>query len=239
MKRCPDCGASNKEDAQWCGQCLAKFAQDKAETSDSDGASAPPTLEERASARAELSDLLTEPKPKERSGTGTAVSASAGAVHVDEKGITWTCGKCDSVNDFSANTCAVCGATFAEAIKPPEPDRPPRDPNMAALVSLFLPGAGHGYLGLWGEAIARAVISTWAVFVTIFLMTQDGKGTLMAIVFGVIATGLWVVAAHDAFREAAGLTNQVILKRKFFIWVVMGLLMLSVLMVLVTVVGAS
>lgn len=164
----------------------------------------------------------------------------AGAVTVAEDGISWTCARCDSVNDLSESACIVCGATFAEAIKPSEEPRPPRDANKAALFSLFMPGAGHAFLGLWGEAIARGVISTWVVVVSIFAAAQGApQARVMAILFGLVATALWMVAAHDAYREASNTPRLVLLKKRMFLYLVLGLLTLSIVVVFSTVLSAD
>ncbi|MDQ4143744.1 MAG: hypothetical protein M3198_08405, partial [Actinomycetota bacterium] len=166
-------------------------------------------------------------------------TGEAGAVRVDEDGISWTCVRCDTVNEFAANVCVVCGAKFAESIRPPEEPRPSRDPNKTALISLFMPGAGHAYLGIWGEAFARAVISTWVVLVAVFAAAQNvAQAKIMGVLFALVATALWVVAAHDSYREALGMPSAVILKKKFFLGLVLGLLMLSIVMVFSIVMGA-
>lgn len=153
--------------------------------------------------------------------------------------ISWTCVRCDTVNAFDVNVCVVCGAKFADTIRPPEEPRPARDPNKTALISLFLPGAGHAYLGLWGEGFARAVISIWVVLVAVFAAAQDvAQARIMAALFGMVATGLWMIAAHDAYREASAMSHSVILKRRVFLYLVLGLLMLSIIMIFSMVMGA-
>jgi len=180
------------------------------------------------------SPVETSAPPRSFTGTG-----EAGAVRVDESGISWTCVRCDTVNEFSANICVVCSAQFAESIRPPEEPRPAKDPNKVAMFSLFMPGAGHAYLGMWGEAVARAVISTWVVLVALFAAAQSvAQARIMAILFGLAATGLWMVAAHDSFREASGMSSAVILKRRFFLYLVLALLLLSIVMIFSIAMGA-
>jgi hypothetical protein len=117
----------------------------------------------------------------------------------------------------------VCGARFADIVQPPE-ERPVRDPNTVALYSLFFPGVGHWYLGLKSQAIARAIVSSW-VFGIAILAAVAGS-TALAVAFLAAAFGLWAVTAHDAYREARGETGQVILQRRVFIYLVLGLLLL-------------
>lgn len=239
--RCPECGASNKPGAQWCGQCLTKFAS----------SAPPPPPPPESKTRATEGDLAEvaplRPLGNHEDGrddsfkplTTKTQQVGAGSVTVAEDGISWTCARCDTANELSAQICSVCGAKFAEAIQVEEDNGPQRDPNTVALISLFMPGAGHAYLGMWGEALARAVISTWVVATAIFAAVQSAsQAKIMAILFGLIATGLWMVAAHDAYREASKAPKLVLLKGKFFLYLVLGLLTLSVVMIFSTVLGA-
>lgn len=117
--------------------------------------------------------------------------------------------------------CRACGTPFAETLRERE-ERPARDPGTAAMISLFMPGAGHGYVGMWGQAIARAVISIWVVFTALLGAVQRATG--LVVVFGLAAIALWVVAAHDAYQEAQGNSAAALLKGKVFMYVVLGLL---------------
>jgi hypothetical protein len=116
-------------------------------------------------------------------------------------------------------------------MNPPE-ERPARDPNSAALYSLFFPGAGHWYLGLKGSAVARGVLSAWVVLVA--LAGAIAGSASMGAIFGLAAFVLWGIAAHDAYREAQGSPAAVILKSRAFVYVVMGLLMLMIVMLVST-----
>lgn len=142
-------------------------------------------------------------------------------------GITWRCTQCDTENPLDAQICSVCGTRFAEILRPAE-DRPDRDPNTAALYSLFFPGAGHWWLGMKGQAVARGVLSTWVVLVA--LLGGIGGSMLLAGVFALVAFGLWALAAHDAYREARKEPAMVVLKGRLFLYLVLGLLMLMVVL---------
>ena len=56
------------------------------------------------------------------------------------------------------------------------------------------------------EAGARAIISVWVFAVAAVSLLAGGRSNTMSvgITFAVVATGLWLVSAHDAFREARG-----------------------------------
>jgi hypothetical protein len=152
-----------------------------------------------------------------------------GAFTVADDGITWTCGRCDARNDFASSHCSVCGTPFAEFLREPGPARPERDPGTTALISLLCPGAGHVYLGLWGQGIARAIVSGWVALVVLFAALQGGAGALPTILaFGLAAFCLWAVTAHDAYREARGEGEATVLKNKHFLFLVLGLLGMQV-----------
>lgn len=140
----------------------------------------------------------------------------------------WRCSMCDTENPMDRQVCATCNAPLAETLRPPEPERPQRDPNMTALVSLFMPGAGHAYLGMWGQAVARGVISIWVVFTALVGAIHGSR--LLGVTFGSAAVALWALAAHDAYREAAGTPDAVLLKGRIFLYVVLGLLVLLMVM---------
>ena len=181
----------------------------------------------------------TPPPPPPPSGGDTSPASAAGgsaaavaertrgAFTITETGIVWTCTRCETVNPLDASVCSVCGTTFADVIRPPD-DRPEREPNTVAMYSLFFPGAGHWHLGLTGQAVARGVLSVWVVLVAV--LAGVAGSVLMAVVFGLAALGLWIVAAHDAYREARHESTAVILKGRTFLYLVLGLLLLMVVL---------
>lgn len=244
-KRCPHCGGSNPVDAEWCGQCLERFTPKPAPEPEPAAASAPAQVAPAApdvtavgvAAPLAPPDGTVPGEASLRPPPAAAVGVTRGAFTVREHGVVWTCPRCDNENPLDSQVCEVCGTTFAEIARP-KVERPERDPGTAALYSLFLPGAGHAYLGLWGQAIARAVLSVWVVFVALLSMIQRGPGSgAIGVVFSIAATALWGLAAHDAYREARHEESMVILKGKVFLYLVLGLLV--VLMVLLTSAGLS
>lgn len=233
-KRCPHCGGLNPADADWCGQCLERFTPPPVEEPEAEPVVAPVgTAETGAEAQA------APVTPRTAAGiAATAVGTTHGVFTVREHGVVWTCSRCDNENPLEAQVCEVCGTKMADVVEPP-PQRPERDPGTAAMVSLFFPGAGHGYLGLWGQAVARGVLHLWVLMVVLVSLVQRGEGgsTLIGIVFALVATALWAASAHDAYREARKEPNQALIKGKVFLYLVLGLLML--LMVMLTASGLS
>ena len=96
---------------------------------------------------------------------------------------------------------------------------------MVALISLFWPGAGHGYLGDSGQAISRGIVSFWVLVVAAVTYAQSGLG-VMTLLFGTISFGFWAVTADDAFQEASNAPNKVILRGKYLVDLVVGILFL-------------
>lgn len=204
--RCPSCGARNAPGAAWCGQCLQRF-------------DAPP------------------PPPPPPGATRTAAPPAApaevkagverGSFRSTEQGILWRCSACETENPLDSPSCSVCGTSFADALRPPAPPRPERDPGTVAMVSLFFPGAGHAYLGMWSQAIARGAVSLWVALTALFFATAGKNGsTPLAALYALAAFALWVVAAHDAYREATHAQRQVLLQGRRFTYLVLGLMML-------------
>lgn len=238
-KRCPHCGGSNPIKAEWCGQCLERFAEPEPEPVPEAIAEAPASVQGAegdvalaAGVRAApAAPAPTDPPaPAAPPPPSAAVGTTHGAFTVREHGVVWTCDRCDTENPLDSPVCEICGTSFAEVMRP-KVDRPERDPGMAAMVSLFFPGAGHAYLGMWGQAIARGVLSLWVLFVVLVSVLQRGAGsTLIAVVFALVAFALWAVAAHDAYREAQQRGSAVLLKGKVFLYLVLGLLGLLMLL---------
>lgn len=172
--------------------------------------------------------------PQSPGGLPEGTVIKKGAVKATPEGFFWDCPVCDAENPMEITVCKVCGASLSSALRPPDKERPERDPGTAALISLFLPGAGHAYLGLWGDAVARAVTSLWVSAIVAISLVQGPNARFMAIVFGLAATALWFAGAHDAFQEASGRSSQQLLKGRAFMWVTIGLLLLLMAMVIFT-----
>ena len=235
--RCPHCGALNRAEAEWCGQCYARLVEPEPEPDPEpvvDAVAPPGPPPEVPPAASEPGAAALAPGTIPESAIGT----QRGAFKVTETGIVWTCSRCEAENPIDERFCVVCGALFAETVRP-KVERVQRDPGTATLISLFFPGAGHAYLGLWGQGVARAALSLWAIFVVVVSISQRGENGSMtvAIIFGLIATALWAITAHDAYREARFEENAVLLKGRAFLYLVLGMLML--LMILLTVSGLS
>lgn len=215
--RCPSCGAKNAPGAEWCGQCLKRFQAPPPPPPAAAPAEAPATPAPATGSQpaAPATDQPIKPGV-ERAGFRST-----------EEGILWRCSSCENENPLESPACSVCGTAFADSMRPPGPERPQRDPGATAMISLFFPGAGHAYLGMWAQAIARAVVSAWVTLMAVFFAIGGKSGSMpAAILYGLVAFGLWAITAHDAFREASGEPRQTLLQGRRFTYLVLGLLML-------------
>jgi ribosomal protein L40E len=238
-QRCDSCGGLNPPRAEWCGQCLTRFAMwDPAPDS---GEPVEPYESPRMPPSTQF-DPLTAPElpgspaanPTETPPSRSLRPVGGGAFRVTGSEVLWSCSTCGGENSLAARTCQTCGTSFATVVSTREPARAGGDPNTAALLSLFLPGAGHAYLGHMGQAIARAVMSMWVVGVTLIAMFSGGGRTsmLLSVCYGISAAGLWLAAAHDAYREAKDQSSLVLLSGRRFLYVTLGLV--GVLFVVMT-----
>jgi hypothetical protein len=209
---CSECGASNPAGAEWCGQCLRRFAPEPPQ---------PPWPQQ-------------PPGPPQRPGPRRA---SRGPFEVTGDVVTWTCAVCHSDNQLAFSECAACGAPLAATLRPPV-ERRGRDPGTAALLSLFAPGAGHAYVGSWGHAAARAVTILWVGCVALIFAVEHGVLGPLSLLFEAAAGGLWLIAAHDAYREAQGDSGAVLLRGHTHMWVFVGLVLASVVATLVSATAA-
>ena len=160
------------------------------------------------------------------------VGKKRGAFKVTAEGIVWTCKSCDTENPLALQVCSVCGTQFANTLRDEKATRIERDPGTVAMVSLFMPGAGHAYMGMWGQAIARGILQLWVLFTALMGALQKGGSNVIVMVFGFAALVFWMLSAHDAYREASHEPKAVILKGRMFMYVVLGLLMLLIVLLM-------
>lgn len=226
--RCPDCGALNPEGAEWCGQCHRRFRAPEPPRAPAPPAAVPPPASTPVERPAVSDTPSGEVDP-------AVVGTRRGAFEVTDVGIQWTCAVCESQNPIEVEVCSACGAPFADTVRDKRAESITGDPNNAAMYSLFLPGAGHAYLGLWGDAIARAVISLFTL--TVAVTSFFGEAPLVVAVFGLLSFALWIVAAHDAYREARHESGRVIIRTRHYGYVMLAILGVLFVMLMVTYLG--
>jgi hypothetical protein len=177
-------------------------------------------------------------------------AAEASAVIVDERPaavsreqpaaseLTWPCPSCDTQNPIELDACRVCGTTFASLMR--HDDRPPVvDPRDAFVRSLAFPGLGHRAIGRAGDGIARAVLFLMALAIAIVALLSGATVPAVAsvaLLFGTIAIATYVGTAFEAARMARG--GRAVLSSRAILWILVGLLMGSVLILSLLVVSA-
>jgi hypothetical protein len=243
--RCPSCGGLNPEKADWCGQCLRRFTPPPAPgPAVPEGApvepadpSVPNEMDPAASIQPPLylvetlptaADAAPKPHAQAAMHAPPGVNTQRGPFTVSDRGVTWACATCGSVNAMESEICSACGSTLHATLAPDEDgNRKDRDPRLTAMVSLAYPGVGHAYLGMWGQAVARVTIATWILAAVIAGLSVEAAGArVLAVVFVLVALGMWGVSAHDAYREAQRQQRLTILKGRMFLYLVVGLLAL-------------
>jgi len=115
------------------------------------------------------------------------------------------CAECSSEVSDKAVACPRCGAPVAGAS--PVNVRTARNPGVAAVLSLFIPGAGQIYNGEIGKGMGflGAVIALWAfwsVFSTYAAFSSTASS--MTWIFGLATVGICIWAITDAYHHTAG-----------------------------------
>ena len=198
-RRCPACGALVADDAAWCGQCYTDLRE--------------PELRQTAPVGAEAG-LPAPPQARVDGAEGPAPW--------------WPCRACGGRNPIELDACSTCGTPFAQLMRE-ESARPDVAPRDAVAWSLVFPGLGHRLVGRPFDGLARGVL-----FVVSFVMALlvGFGGVRSGVSFGVFAlfllTALVVYAgtAYEAHRLASG--GELLLSSRTLLWVLVGVIMLSV-----------
>ena len=228
--RCRHCGGLNPASAEWCGQCMRRFLAPPPPPPSPplEPTSAVPDEGPRGAIAAGLrhkASRASAPVIDDEVDEASVYAVEHGPFTVVGETVAWRCIQCGTSNHIDVVVCSVCGGTFATTVAEPELRRP-SDPNTAALLSMLFPGVGHAYIGDWGAAIARSVLGLWVGALALVMIVSDGiPGSIgLAIVFGFAAAGLWLIAAHDAYRSSGGQEALVILRGRRYLYVTVGLL---------------
>ena len=215
--RCPRCGALASADATWCGQCFGSLA----------------SVEE------------ARPAADDRPATGPSAAPTEGAAAVATKdrpapSATWPCPVCQTDNPIERDTCRACGTSFATLLRD-EPRPRTVDPRDAFVRSLLFPGLGHRMIGRGGDGLARAVLVLMTLAIAaVTIASGRGGGSGVAAVgalFGALALVAYLGTAFEAARMARGRPAAV--TSRGILWIVVGLLIGSVLILALLVVSAG
>ena len=211
-RRCPSCDALVAPDAEWCGQCFADLrSRDEAQPA----SAAPPA----------------------RGGTaedGDDVAAS----DVDARAW-WPCAVCGARNPIELDACARCGTPFADLMRD-APEVKSAEPKEALAWSLIFPGLGHRAAGRPLDGLARGVLFGVS-FAMALLMgvagVRSGPTFGVFVLFLVTALVVYGGSAYEAYRIAEG--GDVLISSRALLWVLVGLILLSVVMLALAVASAS
>jgi TM2 domain-containing membrane protein YozV len=103
------------------------------------------------------------------------------------------CRDCGAQISERAEICPECGIRQKEPAQQESNQRREKDPGLAALASLIIPGAGQVYNG----QIAKGIIG--GVVTLVFAITMVGL---------VVAVPLWLYLIYDAYRTAQSLNHD-------------------------------
>jgi len=216
-RRCPSCGALASADATWCGQCFAPLA-----------------------AADEPHPPAEGQRPAERAATpGDASSSTVATRERRPAAATWPCPVCETDNPIERDACSACGTSFAALLRD-EPRPRSVDPRDAFVRSLAFPGLGHRMIGRGGDGLARAVLVLMTLSIAAVAIASGGGGSAVVgigALFGSIALAAYLGTAFEAARMARG--RPALVSSRGLLWIVVGLLMGSVLILALLVISAG
>jgi ribosomal protein L40E len=145
----------------------------------------------------------------------------------------WSCAVCGTTNPLAESNCAACGTSIFETFAADQSE--PSNPRSAVLRGLLLPGFGHGVAGqtLLGATVAALVV----VAMTLGIMLLVHGAVTAGILLVLIAVGVWVVGAADAYRWARGEQAEVVLRPRV-LTVLVGVVFVVLIVVAVSTQGA-
>jgi len=222
-RRCPNCGGLVSADAEWCGQCYARL--DRPGGTESAPQAAPQVAEPIQPAAVPPAQV-----PMPRQTTVDPGGGGEGPIRRTERGLVWTCPRCDLENPIESRICTRCGARFESLFATPE-ERPRVDPGRVARLSLLFPGAGHIAAGRVADGVARAVVFAWIALTVLAILVMRGgfrPGPLLPVVVMYLgaAAAVYGITAVDARRAAEG--EPPLLSSRILMYGVGALILLTV-----------
>jgi len=212
-RRCPNCRALVAPGVEWCGQCFADLRPvDR-------------LVDEEPSA------LGTVPAPRRPVDEGEEPAAGEGAW--------WPCAVCGARNPIELDACARCGTPFAELMRD-APEQRHAEPKEALAWSLIFPGLGHRMAGRPLDGLARGVLFGMSFAMALLLGVagvRSGPTFAVFALFLVTALVVYAGSAYEAYRIADG--GDVLIGSRPLLWVLVGLILLSVVMLALAVASAS
>lgn len=228
-RRCPHCGGLVSAEAEWCGQCLRRLE-------DPPAARPPDPVEEPAAPPPDQTPAVEDPSPAADEPSATGPVRAGGAEPV------WRCPRCDTDNDLELDVCRRCGTSFGELLRADQRPPPPAPPGRTVGLSLLFPGVGHIAAGRTADGVARAVVFGYALVTGLAALLGRGGGglgplTSLVSVSLLVAAALYVLTAVDAARLARG--EDQLVSSRFLLYGWVGLVIFSVVILVVTGIGAG
>jgi len=161
------------------------------------------------------------------------------AVRVEGEGAWWPCAVCGARNPIELDACARCGTPFAELMRD-APEQRYAEPKEALAWSLIFPGLGHRVAGRPLDGLARGVLFGMSFGMALLLGVagvRSGPTFAVFALFLVTALVVYAGSAYEAYRIADG--GDVLIGSRPLLWVLVGLILLSVVMLALAVASAS
>lgn len=232
--RCPACGATNSDRADWCTQCFRELraaeSSGPAATADAGGPASPPGPagaastsppgQEGAAAASPPGPDAASPAEVGAGGEGdgaTPTSTGQRDVRTVDGEVEWRCARCDAWNPLVVASCVTCGAErqgFGDPARPPAPDPAARTRLLVA--SAALPGLGHVLTRRTGSGVGRSILAVTWVLGAVLLATSGGAAASVAVLlFG--AGIVWAGTLHDVLALFDG--GRELLTSRALLWV--------------------
>jgi hypothetical protein len=223
--RCPACGASNGDRAEWCTQCYRPLRS----TSGAAGSGA-------AGSGASAADASAATHPPGGAAGAEPPPPAAGQrdVRTVDGEVEWRCVGCDGWNALDAPVCATCASPrrgFGDPALPPPVD--PADRTRLVVASVVLPGLGHLLAGRTGTGAAR-VVTALAWLAGAFLLVRGGGGSVAVAPLLLGVAVVWAGSLHDVLALVEG--GRELLTTRVLLWLT-GAVVLSLVALLVAGVG--
>lgn len=183
---------------------------------------------------------LVEPTlPEEQAPAHSPAPAKGAAPGAGRAEAYWPCGVCGARNPIEAETCATCGTPFAQVMRE-TPTARTVDPKDAVTASLLFPGLGHRKVGHGMDGLARGILFGLS-FGMALLVGISGTGSpalfMVFVLFLVTALAVYAFSAYEASHLAKG--GDVLISSRALLWVLVGLVMLSTLLLAMAVLSAN
>jgi hypothetical protein len=138
---------------------------------------------------------------------------------------------CGARNPIELEACARCGTPFADLMREAPTDRPSAEPKEALAWSLIFPGLGHRAVGRPLDGLSRGVLFGMSFAMALllgFAGVRSGPTFVVFALFLLAALVAYAGSAYEAYRLALG--GDLLVGSRPLLWVLVGLILLSVVM---------